>query len=173
MPHAPAKILYSSFKSPLGQCWVAWSDLDICAVSLKRKEEDFLSLKGHSKGMIFQKQARCHPEARRQLLAYFNGKLKRFSLPLDFLWGTNFQQAVWKGLLTIPYGETRSYRWLAEKVGSPRAFRAAGQANGKNPIPIVIPCHRVISADGSLGGFTGGLDLKRRLLAIEGVQLAG
>ncbi len=93
-------------------------------------------------------------EAKRQLLEYFDGSRRDFDLPVDPV-GTEFQKRVWKGLCDIPYGETISYRQLAENVGSPKAFRAVGQANRKNPVSIIIPCHRVIAADGSLGGYMG------------------
>jgi methylated-DNA-[protein]-cysteine S-methyltransferase len=105
-------------------------------------------------------------EALAQLDAYFAGKLRRFDLPLAAQ-GTPFQREVWSALTTIPYGDTVSYRELARRVGRPLASRAVGAANGRNPIPIVIPCHRVIGADGSLTGFGGGLEIKRRLLALE------
>jgi methylated-DNA-[protein]-cysteine S-methyltransferase len=105
-------------------------------------------------------------EAERQLRAYFAGDLRRFELPLD-LTGTPFQQRVWRELLKIPYGETRSYGQLARDVGAPAAVRAVGAANGANPVPIVVPCHRVIGASGKLVGYGGGLPLKLRLLALE------
>ena len=102
-----------------------------------------------------------------QLLEYLEGKRTKFDLPLD-LRGTPFQIAVWSALLEIPYGETRSYQQMANAVGRPRAARAVGAANGANPVGIVVPCHRVIAADGSLHGYGGGLDLKARLLSMEG-----
>jgi methylated-DNA-[protein]-cysteine S-methyltransferase len=110
-----------------------------------------------------------HPvlvEAHRQLCAYFAGELRRFELPLEFV-GTPFQQSVWRALLEIPYGETRSYGQLAQSIGLPAAVRAVGAANGANPLAIVVPCHRVIGASGKLVGYAGGLPLKRRLLALE------
>ena len=110
-----------------------------------------------------------HPillESEHQLNNYFAGKLEKFSLQLDFK-GTEFQKHVWEALLTIPYGETRSYGQLAKQIGNPKAVRAVGAANGKNPISIIIPCHRVIAANGSLTGFAGGLDRKKILLDLE------
>ena len=101
-----------------------------------------------------------------QLGAYFAGELTDFDIELD-LRGTNFQQRVWKALLTIPCGETRSYGVIAEQIGVPGAARAVGLANGHNPIAIVVPCHRVIGAGGSLTGYGGGLDRKRTLLELE------
>ena len=99
---------------------------------------------------------------------YFGGDARALdALPLDVDIGTPFQRRVWKALRTIPYGETRSYAWLAGKVGSPLAMRAVGQANGRNPVAIVVPCHRVVAADGGIGGYGGGLDRKRFLLELE------
>ncbi|WP_422745830.1 methylated-DNA--[protein]-cysteine S-methyltransferase [Mycobacterium sp. WMMD1722] len=101
-----------------------------------------------------------------QLAAYFRGELTTFDLELE-LTGTAFQRRVWEALLTIPYGETRSYAEIARKIGAPGAFRAVGLANGHNPVGIIVPCHRVIGANGSLTGYGGGLDRKRLLLALE------
>ncbi|HET6860083.1 MAG TPA: methylated-DNA--[protein]-cysteine S-methyltransferase [Streptomyces sp.] len=105
-------------------------------------------------------------ETVRQLDAYFTGELTEFDLPLH-LAGTPFQQRVWAQLQQIPYGETWSYGALAERIGNPAASRAVGLANGKNPVSIIVPCHRVIGAAGSLTGYGGGLDRKQRLLAFE------
>jgi methylated-DNA-[protein]-cysteine S-methyltransferase len=106
-------------------------------------------------------------EAERQLRAYFAGELRQFNLPLD-LRGTDFQLRVWRELESIPYGETRSYRQIAAAIGATQAVRAVGAANGANPIPIVVPCHRVIGSGGKLVGYGGGLPLKKRLLELEG-----
>lgn len=106
-------------------------------------------------------------ETRRQLGEYFAGKRRSFELPLSPQ-GTPFQRSVWTTLATIPYGETWSYRDVAHRIGKPEAVRAVGAANGRNPIPIVLPCHRVIGADGSLTGFGGGLPTKAFLLRLEG-----
>lgn len=111
-----------------------------------------------------------HPvlvSTREQLREYFAGTRAEFDLPLDPI-GTEFQRRVWAGLTRISFGETSSYGQLAQDIGRPRAVRAVGAANGKNPISIVVPCHRVIGADGSLTGFAGGLDAKRMLLELEG-----
>ncbi|MGV3769624.1 MAG: methylated-DNA--[protein]-cysteine S-methyltransferase [Sphingobium phenoxybenzoativorans] len=110
-----------------------------------------------------------HPvleQAARQLAAYFEGKLKVFSVPLDFR-GSEFQRAVWGALLTIPFGETRSYGEIASQIGKPSASRAVGAANGRNPISIIAPCHRVIGSTGKLTGFAGGLAAKKHLLDLE------
>lgn len=110
-----------------------------------------------------------HPilvETERQLGEYFAGKRSTFSMPLDMR-GTRFQKDVWKALRTIPFGETRSYGQLAKQLGNPRATRAVGAANGRNPLSIIVPCHRVIGSDGQLTGFAGGLNTKRHLLKLE------
>ncbi|HSW50976.1 MAG TPA: methylated-DNA--[protein]-cysteine S-methyltransferase [Bryobacteraceae bacterium] len=105
-------------------------------------------------------------EAARQLEAYFAGSRKVFDLPLD-LRGTAFQRSVWRELLGIPFGQTRTYAEVARAIGSPRAVRAVGAANGANPVPIIVPCHRVVASGGGLGGYGGGVQLKRRLLELE------
>ena len=102
-----------------------------------------------------------------ELEQYFSGKRRKFDFPLD-LRGTDFQLTCWRALLAIPYGETRSYVDIARAVGKPNAFRAVGMANNRNPIAIVVPCHRVIASDGGLCGYGGGLDVKRKLLEMEG-----
>ncbi|WP_458372624.1 methylated-DNA--[protein]-cysteine S-methyltransferase [Pseudomonas veronii] len=110
-------------------------------------------------------------ETERQLQEYFAGARHRFELELDFT-GTDFQKQVWQTLLTIPFGETRSYSQIAQQIGNPKAVRAVGAANGRNPISIIAPCHRVIGASGGLTGFAGGLAAKQYLLALEGTGQA-
>jgi methylated-DNA-[protein]-cysteine S-methyltransferase len=105
----------------------------------------------------------------RQLAEYFAGRRKGFDLRLDFA-GTEFQKKVWRALLTIPFGETRSYAQIAKQIGHPKAVRAVGAANGRNPISIVAPCHRVIGSSGALTGFAGGLGVKAQLLRLEGAD---
>ena len=109
---------------------------------------------------------RAFPDAVEQLGAYFAGELHDFDLRLD-MHGTDFQKRVWNALRTIPYGETRSYGEIAQQIGAPTAFRAVGLANGHNPIAVIVPCHRVIGANGSLTGFGGGLERKSALLDLE------
>lgn len=108
-------------------------------------------------------------EAAAQVRGYFRGTRRTFDLPLR-LGGTAFQQRVWAALREIPYGQTISYGELAARIGAPGASRAVGLANGRNPIPIIVPCHRVVAADGTLGGYSGGLERKRRLLDLEQVS---
>jgi methylated-DNA-[protein]-cysteine S-methyltransferase len=110
-------------------------------------------------------------EVIRQLQAYFRGELREFDVPLA-MEGTDFQLRVWNTLREIPYGETISYLQLAERIGNPKAVRAVGLANGSNPIPIIVPCHRVIGSDGSLTGFGGGISTKKKLLELESKQLS-
>ena len=109
--------------------------------------------------------------AKRELVEYFEGKRDRFEMPLDLSRATPFQKKAYKVMSTIPFGEVRTYRWLAEKTGNPKAVRAAGSANAHNRWPVVIPCHRIVGSDGRLTGFSapGGLDLKAALLKLEGI----
>jgi len=111
-------------------------------------------------------------KAAAQIEEYLNGKRKKFSLPLA-MHGTEFQMDVWRALQTIPYGETRSYKEIAELIHRPKAVRAVGMANHRNPISIIVPCHRVIGHDGKLTGYGGGLPLKRRLLELEEASFSG
>lgn len=108
-------------------------------------------------------------EAKEQVLAYCEGRLQQFSLPLD-IHGTEFQKKVWKALQDIPFGEVRSYGQIATAIGNEKACRAVGMANSKNPIPLLIPCHRVVGANGSLTGFAHGISMKQRLLEFEGLK---
>lgn len=109
-------------------------------------------------------------QTEQQLNEYFSGTRKTFTIPLHPI-GTEFQKQVWTALTSIPYGETRTYAQLASQIGNPKAVRAVGAANGKNPLSIIVPCHRVIGSSGNLTGFAGGLDAKATLLSLEGVKL--
>lgn len=113
-----------------------------------------------------QRQIKILSKAVHQLKEYFDGKRKNFDLPLDVA-GTSFQKSVWRELRKIPYGKTCSYRDIASRIKNPKAVRAVGNASGKNPVSIIVPCHRVIAADGSLGGYSSGLEMKRKLLELE------
>ena len=123
-------------------------------------------LRQHARGASVREGYAPNKEAARQIIEYVEGKRKRFELALD-LRGTAFQLQVWDALRRIPYGETRSYGDIAASLGRANATRAVGTANGANPISLVVPCHRVINKGGKLGGYAGGLDIKRRLLAME------
>jgi methylated-DNA-[protein]-cysteine S-methyltransferase len=124
-------------------------------------------LREEKKGLRFEESPRLMRPYLTELEEYFAGKRREFTFPLD-LRGTDFQRACWRTLLAIPYGETRSYADIARAVGKPNAFRAVGMANNRNPMAIVVPCHRVIASDGTLCGYGGGLDVKRKLLELEG-----
>ena len=124
-------------------------------------------LREGQKGFRFDESPRLMQPYLTELEEYFTGERRKFTFPLD-LRGTDFQLACWRALLAIPYGETRSYADIARAIGKPNAFRAVGMANNRNPIAIVVPCHRVIASDGTLCGYGGGLDVKRKLLELEG-----
>jgi O-6-methylguanine DNA methyltransferase len=124
-------------------------------------------LREEKTGIAFERSPRAMQSYLSELEEYFSGKRREFTFPLD-LRGTDFQLACWRALRAIPCGETRSYADIARAVGKPHAFRAVGMANNRNPIAIVVPCHRVIASDGTLCGYGGGLDVKRKLLELEG-----
>src|SRR5579859_7174293 len=124
-------------------------------------------LRVESKELRFEESAGSLRTYTRELEEYFAGSRREFTFPLD-LRGTDFQLACWRALLQIPYGETRTYADIARAVGRPQGFRAVGMANNRNPVAIVVPCHRVIASDGTLCGYGGGLDVKRKLLELEG-----
>ena len=138
----------------------------ICGTEKGITQISFPKGKNYEPDKMWKENPDCFKEAVRQLELYFNGKLRHFSLPI-ILKGTGFQLKVWNILKDIPYGRTVSYKDVAEKTGSPKAARAVGGAVGKNPIPIIIPCHRVIGSDGNMVGFGGGLDVKNTLLGLE------
>ena len=161
------KIYYSSFRSPfLGEIFVASTDKGVCMVDFATSEKGFLSELKESFSCEPIKDDRKNMKVISQLARYMKGKLTRFDCPLD-LRGTPFQKKVWTELAKIPYGETRSYQDVAEAIGHPRAFRAVGNANGHNRIPLILPCHRVIERSGGLGGFGHGIKVKKRLLDFE------
>jgi O-6-methylguanine DNA methyltransferase len=124
-------------------------------------------LRAESRSLHFKNSEKSMSRYVRQLEQYFAGKRREFNFPLD-LRGSEFQLACWRALLAIPYGETRTYADIARAVGRPQGFRAVGMANNRNPVAIVVPCHRVIASDGALCGYGGGLDIKRKLLQLEG-----
>lgn len=158
-------IYYTSYESPVGPLLLAGDADALRLVS-------FESSKHAAPPQADWKQDKApFAEVVRQLQAYFRGELREFDVPLA-LEGTEFQRRVWNALRGIPYGETISYLQLAERIGNSRAVRAVGLANGSNPIPIIVPCHRVIGSDGSLTGFGGGISTKKKLLELESKQLS-
>ncbi|MEP6941145.1 MAG: methylated-DNA--[protein]-cysteine S-methyltransferase [Rudaea sp.] len=155
-----ATIYYDYLPSPVGRLLLAMDGQGLRHIHFETGRERL------EPGEDWERGAGALHEARAQLKAYFAGKLIQFDLPLA-PHGTEFQQRVWLELVRIPYGETTSYGEIARRLGDMRATRAVGAANGQNPLPIVIPCHRVVGADGSLTGFGGGLPTKRFLLDHE------
>lgn len=153
-------LLYVRTPSPVGPLFLAAS-----AKGLVRLEFEARVQKLDSRTNLEESQPALAPYLR-ELDEYFAAERRKFSFPLD-LRGTEFQLACWNALLEIPYGETRSYRDIAHATGHPHAFRAVGMSNNRNPIAIVVPCHRVIASSGSLCGYGGGLDIKRKLLDLE------
>jgi methylated-DNA-[protein]-cysteine S-methyltransferase len=156
----PERITELCVKSPIGDLVVSGTDEFVTELLLDvpRRKVLVSGERGRRRGPVL--------DAARQLNEYFARRRKTFDLPLSVA-GTDFQEQVWLTLAEIPYGQTISYAELARWVGRPQAFRAVGQANGANPIPVILPCHRVIAADGTIGGYGGGLPTKRLLLELE------
>lgn len=162
-----SSIVQARFNSPLGPMILAATTRGLAGIWFEQQR--------HFPDCRAWPQAPQHPvlqAAIKQLAEYFAGERTGFDLPLDVHGGTPFQQSVWKALLAIPRGETISYRTLSERTGCPAATRAVGAAVGRNPLTIVVPCHRVVGADGSLTGYAGGLERKRALLRLEGAAAA-
>lgn len=156
------KLAFMEMASPVGNLKLVAHETALVAVLWENENPKRLRLAE----LIEQVNHPILLETQKQLTEYFAGKRQQFDLPLDFE-GTEFQQKVWQALLTIPFGQTRSYRDIAEQVGNVKAVRAVGAANGKNPISIIAPCHRVVGVNGKLVGFAGGLDNKDILLKLE------
>jgi O-6-methylguanine DNA methyltransferase len=162
-------ITWAAVKSRIGTIQVAATSRGVCKVALGQETAaDFFGWLERRIG-----QAPRRPErtgivalALDQIAEYLNGTRRQFDLPLD-LRGTEFQRRVWAAVAGIPYGQTRTYAQIAQAIGKPLAVRAVGAANGANPLPLVVPCHRVLGSDGSLTGYGGGLDVKRKLLEME------
>ncbi len=161
------KIYYSSFDSSLlGKVFVASTERGVCMVDFLKSENNFLkSLRSKFPGELIRNDQK-NRDVLNQLKKYLRGNLKRFDCKLD-LKGTSFQKKVWTALSKIPYGQTRSYKEIGRAIGHPKAFRAVGNANGQNSVPLIIPCHRVIESNGGLGGFGHGVNVKRQLLDFE------
>jgi methylated-DNA-[protein]-cysteine S-methyltransferase len=164
----------TNMESAIGPLFLAASDRGLVALEFDVRLSGQQSirpnprhLREEKKGFTFEDSATLMRHYVNELDEYFAGKRRAFTFPLD-LRGTDFQLACWGALLAIPYGETRSYADIARAVAKPNAFRAVGMANNRNPIAIVVPCHRVIASDGGLCGYGGGLDVKRKLLELEG-----
>jgi O-6-methylguanine DNA methyltransferase len=170
-----------TFVSPVGPLFLAASPKGLVALefdarlpgqqTIRPNPRDLRTEKSTEKGakkvVHFEPSETAMAPYRRELEEYFSGQRRQFTLPLD-LRGTEFQLACWRALIAIPYGETRSYADIARAINRPQGFRAVGMANNRNPVAIVVPCHRVIASDGTLCGYGGGLDVKRKLLELEG-----
>ncbi len=155
-------LAYKIIKSPIGKLKLVASEKALVAILWENDNPRRVRLSE----LVVDEEHPVLVETERQLGEYFAGKRKEFSVHLDMR-GTRFQKDVWDALLAIPFGETRSYGQLAKQLGNPRATRAVGAANGKNPVSIIVPCHRVIGSSGKLTGFAGGLDAKAHLLNLE------
>lgn len=164
-------VRYATFPSRLGKIFIAATDRGICRLHFPASRELLQQVEKYY-GCELVEDHRHFADIRDQLQSYLAGQLREFNCRLDFAKGTEFQKKVWNTLLKIPYGETRSYKWVAEQVDCPKGFRAVGGANHSNPIPIIVPCHRVIGSDGSMVGYGGpskeGLKRKRAFLRMEG-----
>lgn len=150
-----SSLFYDTFESPIGLLYLVFSGKSLTGISLKKPSQTALKKGGAPKSFI------------KELEDFFRGADKGFSQRIEFLKGTDFEKKIWSCLKDIPFGETRTYKWIAEKIGHPSATRAVGRALSKNPVPIVLPCHRIIESDGSIGGYSSGINIKRRLLELE------
>lgn len=164
----------AEFDSPMGTMRLASTERGLAYLALPRQSGRGFDgwLRRHAPGARCKEAFAPNRAAIAQIRDFLAGKLHEFDLPLDVR-ATPFQQSVYEALLAIPYGETRSYADVARSIGQPTAVRAVGSANGANPIPLVVPCHRVVQSGGKLGGYGGGLRLKKRLLAMERAAAPG
>jgi methylated-DNA-[protein]-cysteine S-methyltransferase len=145
---------YDTFDSPVGRLYLEFTGKNLTGIHFQKPLQTLR--KGHAPPLLIK-----------ELREYFEKGSEEFTQRIFLARGTEFDRKVWLALKEIPYGETRTYKWLAEKIGKPNAFRAVGQSLSRNPLPVLLPCHRIIESDGSLGGYSGGVDIKRRLLEIE------
>ena len=164
------KVYYSSFDSSiLKKVFVASTNKGVCAVDFLTSEQTFLRKLYEKFPGDIVRDDRKNQSILAQLKKYLKGELKHFNCPLDMR-GTPFEKKVWAALKRIPYGKTRSYKEIAKTIGHPKAFRAVGNANGCNAVPLIVPCHRVIESNGGLGGFGHGLKVKKSLLNLEKIH---
>lgn len=171
---APADVTYAVVDTPVGRMLAATTARGLVRLG-------YIDFAGGLDAMLDQLAARLSPriveaparldEVRRELYEYFEHRRRRFDLPIDWSLTSPFTRRVLRATVAIPFGQTSSYQQVAAKAGSPRASRAAGNALGANPVPIVVPCHRVLHSGGGLGGYTGGIQRKQKLLAVEGIDL--
>ncbi len=165
----------SIFQTPWGWMGIGASERGVHSIVLPRLSrqavhDELLGTEDQTKQHVGEGNASAEyvHEAHIQLMEFLGNRRRELTFELDLSRGTPFQRQVWRAILRIPYGRVRSYRWVAERVGGSQYARAVGHALGANPVPIIVPCHRVVTSEGSLGGFTGGLPVKRKLLQLEG-----
>jgi AraC family transcriptional regulator, regulatory protein of adaptative response / methylated-DNA-[protein]-cysteine methyltransferase len=166
------KIKYTITPSPIGKILIAQSGEGLCAIQIRSSEAELVrTLRSRFSAAAIVRDDQALAPLRSAVLKMVAGRQPRGKVAVD-LSGTPFQRSVWNELRRIPAGQTRSYGEVARAIGKPTAFRAVAQACGANPLPVLIPCHRVIAADGGIGGYTGGLHIKKALLGAEGVELS-
>ena len=168
--HPP--VAFSSLRTPIGRVFVATSDLGVCDITFDAANEDRYRARLAARAPEITRDRDAVAFALEELDAYFAGTLNRFTAPIDLRGVTDFTRRVLRATRGIPFGRLRSYGEVARRIGSPGASRAVGGALGRNPVPIIVPCHRVIAGGGRIGGFTGGVATKRALLRIEGHEPA-
>ncbi len=173
MSEIKAYMSYILFETGLGWMGVAGSTAGLRRIVLPCPSPEAvlgLTLEGFDQAIA---DSSSFGDLPRRLERFFEGEVVSFDDELDLVMATPFRRAVWEATRSVPYGETRSYSWVAQHIGKPRALRAVGQALAHNPVPIVVPCHRVVNKNGDLGGFSGGLEMKKRLLEIEALHRNG
>jgi methylated-DNA-[protein]-cysteine S-methyltransferase len=164
-------INYNTLPTPIGDLWIGATDKGLFYVNFGALDTDALeSFYGDESGVTFLQGGGVADTAARQLNEYFAGVRRAFSVPFDLRGSSGFMKKVYKVTQKIPFGEVRTYGWIADRIREPYSARAVGRAMGLNPVPVIIPCHRVVASDGTLGGFGGGLSLKKWLLAHEAGQ---
>jgi len=167
----PLIINYLSLNTRIGEIWLGSTQLGIFRVHFGRLDIESIEQVFHNHSLIrFERGGALVEETARQILRYLEGRLRKFTVKLDLTGSTTFARRVWRATTRIPYGEVRSYGWLAARLGNPGSARAVGLALSRNPVPILVPCHRVVGSHGWLGGFSGGLRIKQYLLAVEAGQ---
>ena len=162
------KLFFTSFNSPIGKIHLAATEKGLCEIGIRVSEEMFIKSLQKTYNIKPVKDDAVFKDPEKLLKKCLNGERLKIDIPFD-LKGTSFEKKVWKALLKIPYGKTKSYGEIAREIGLPNGARAVGNACGKNPVPIIIPCHRVIAGNGGLGGYTGGIEIKKKLFKIEGI----
>jgi len=167
-------VYYTSMATPIGRVFVAATEAGVTRISFRCSEAAFVAeLRRRLGAVVIAESGERLQRAVSQLDAYFGGRRRAFDVAVDWRLATPFQRRVLTATRRVPAGRVVSYGDIAQRIGQPAASRAVGQALGRNPLPILIPCHRVLAGGGGLGGYTGGLDIKRKLLGIEGAEVAG